>query len=59
MLLDPDHSEKEERYLMLGLSEKFRMLVVHFCERNEGNTIRIFSARKANKKERNDYEVRL
>lgn len=58
-LPDPDHSDEEDRYLMLGLSEKFRMLVVHFCERNQGNTLRIFSARKANKKERKDYEARL
>jgi uncharacterized DUF497 family protein len=57
-LPDPDHSDDEDRYLMLGLSEKLRILVVHFCERN-GNALRIFSARRANKIERKDYEVNL
>ena len=52
---DPDHSEDEERYLMLGLSFRFRVLVIHYCVRRSGSEIRIISARKATKKEQKFY----
>ncbi len=45
----------EDRFLMLGLSNESRMLMICHCERNSGNTIRIISARKATKKERKFY----
>ena len=48
---DPDHSEEEDRYLMLGFSYRFRVLVVYHSLRNNGKEIRIISARKATKKE--------
>ena len=48
---DPDHSEDEDRFLMLGMSTRLRVLVVsHFYMEND-TTIRIISARKATKKE--------
>lgn len=52
---DPDHSEHEERFLMLGMSRRFRVLVVSYCLRNKDREIRIISARKATKKERAVY----
>lgn len=52
---DPDHSEIEERFIILGLSVKLNMLVVCHCYRNNEQTIRIISARKATKKECSYY----
>ena len=52
---DPDHSENEERYLMLGLSYRLRALVVAHSLRKKGTEIRIISARKATKKEQKFY----
>jgi uncharacterized DUF497 family protein len=52
---DPDHSESEDRFLMLGLSYPVRILVVSYTLREEGVAIRIISARKATKKEQNIY----
>jgi uncharacterized DUF497 family protein len=52
---DEDHSDIENRYLMLGLSIKYRMLMVCHCERGQGNAIRIISARKATKNEQKFY----
>lgn len=51
---DPDHSDYEERYITFGLSERKRLLVVSHTE--EGESIRIISARKAIKGERKLYE---
>jgi len=52
---DPDHSEDEDRFLMLGMSARLRVLVVsHFYMEND-TTIRIISARKATKKEEATY----
>lgn len=52
---DPDHSEGEERFVLLGFSSVLRRLVVCHCYRSEGNVIRIISARKANAKESRSY----
>ena len=52
---DPDHSEDEDRFVLLGLSSSLRLLVVCHCYRSEGNVIRIISARKAEGHERNSY----
>ncbi len=52
---DPDHSAKENRFILLGLSYKIRTLVVCHCIRNAEKEIRIISARKATKKEQKDY----
>jgi uncharacterized protein len=52
---DPDHSEEEDRFVLLGLSSSLRLLVVAHCYRAEGNVIRIISARKATREEQADY----
>ena len=52
---DPDNSEDEDRFLMLGLSYRIRVLVVSYCLREEGDEIRIISSRKATKKEQEIY----
>ena len=55
---DEDHSAKEERFILLGLSISLRLLVVvHALPENE--VIRIISARKANRLETTEYEDRL
>ena len=51
---DPDHSEKEERYITFGLSIQERLLVVSHADR--GNKTRIISARLMTRKERKIYE---
>ncbi|MBI5721274.1 MAG: BrnT family toxin, partial [Burkholderiales bacterium] len=48
---DPDHSDDEERFILLGLSSTLRLLVVAHCYRADGNVIRIISARKADSDE--------
>ena len=55
LLDDPDHSDEEERFVLLGLSHTLRVLLVCHCYRSEGNIIRIISARKATTKESKDY----
>jgi uncharacterized DUF497 family protein len=52
---DEEHSEEENHFIMLGMSNESRVLIVCHCERNEGSTIRIISARKATKKESSFY----
>jgi uncharacterized DUF497 family protein len=52
---DPDHSEDEDRFILLGLSGSLRLLVVCHCYRMEGNVIRIISARKATSEETKFY----
>ena len=53
---DPRHSESEERSVLLGLSERQRLLTVMFTEREDA--IRLLSARRATRRERRDYEER-
>jgi hypothetical protein len=53
---DPDHSEEEDRFVLLGLSQSLRLLVVVHCYRSEGRVIRIISARKADAQERSSYQ---
>jgi hypothetical protein len=52
---DPDHSEDEDRFLMLGISFQLRVLVVCHCFRQDETVIRMISARKANRNEERDY----
>ena len=56
LIADPDHSEKEDRFILLGTSIHSRLLVVCHCVRTN-DSIRIISARKADKQERKLYEV--
>jgi len=52
---DPDHSEDEDRFIMLGMSLQLRLLVVCHCCRAKDRVIRIISARKADKNESAAY----
>ena len=56
---DDGHSQEEDRFIMLGMSIKARVLIVCHCERGEGETIRIISARRATARERTYYEGQL
>ena len=56
---DPDHSIQEERFILLGLSQSLKVLVVCHCFRSDERKIRIISARKATKKEQGVYFRRL
>jgi uncharacterized protein len=51
---DPDHSVGEHRFVTMGVSSSGRLLVV--CHTEENDTIRIISARSANRHEKNQYE---
>ena len=53
---DPDHSEQEERFIILGASEKSNLLVVCHCYRQSETVIRIISARLATKRESKQYQ---
>ncbi|MDT0617515.1 BrnT family toxin [Salinisphaera sp. P385] len=55
LISDPDHSEDEERFILIGMSNGFRLLIVCHCERGP-DLIRIISARKADRQERKQYE---
>ena len=58
LITDTEHSDlNEDRFILLGISEQFRLLVVVHCERREN--IRIISARTATRKERKQYESQL
>ena len=52
---DPEHSEDEARFIMLGLSFKLRVVVVCHCYRENDTVIRLISARKADKNETKNY----
>jgi len=52
---DPDHSDDEDRFILLGMSFKLRVLIVCHCFRESDTVIRIISARKADRNEENEY----
>jgi len=52
---DPDHSEDEERFLLVGRSYRLRVLLICHCYRESESVIRIISARRATNKERAVY----
>ena len=52
---DPEHSEEEERFLLLGMSEDANLCIVCHCYRESDTVIRLISARKATKKESERY----
>ena len=58
LLDDPTHSKAEDRFILLGLSMALRVLVVVHCYREAADTIRIISARKATRAEREQYATR-
>jgi len=51
---DPDHFHGEHRYIIFGMSQRHRLLVVSYTER--GDTIRLISARLATRREQLGYE---
>lgn len=51
---DPDHSDEEERYLMIGESSRGRLLIVSYT--GKGDSIRLISAREVTRSEREAYE---
>jgi len=55
MIPDTEHSEKEERFILLGFSNNAKLLVVCHCYRQSDTIIRIISARKATKNEARQY----
>ena len=61
LICDDEHSEGEERFILLGFSSVARLLVVCHCYREKGkeSIIRLISARKATKKEINEYVRRI
>jgi uncharacterized DUF497 family protein len=52
---DPDHSESEDRFVLLGVSSALRLLLVCHCYRQDDSVIRIISARKASPRESKQY----
>jgi len=55
LIPDPKHSDKEERFILLGFSSKAHMLIVCHCYRQDDEIIRIISARKADRNESKQY----
>jgi uncharacterized DUF497 family protein len=55
LIADPDHSEDEDRFIIMGLSLGIRVLVVCHCYREDEQVIRIISARKGEKHEEKQY----
>lgn len=54
-IADPDHSRNEERWVRIGFSNQAKILVVIFCEKLDGDKIRIISARRATAQEQKQY----
>lgn len=55
VIADPEHSDGEERFVLLGLSTALRILVVCHCYRHGDNAVRIISARRADRIEQRQY----
>ena len=58
LIHDPDHSDDKDRFILLGLSARVRLLVVCHSYRKSDEVIRIISARKATKEEQKQYGER-
>ena len=56
MIPDPEHSQDEERFIILGMSRQANLLVVCHCYRESETVIRIISARKATRNESVQYQ---
>ena len=55
LIFDPDHSEDEDRFILLGYSCTSKILTVVHCYRDDEENVRIISARKSTKHEENQY----
>lgn len=58
LLDDPDHSDEEDRFILLGTSSTLRVLTVVHCYLAGDEVVRIISARKATRSERTQYGAR-
>ena len=58
LIADPEHSESEERFILLGLNAEWRLLVVVHVHREQEDVIRRISARKADRREQQTYSRR-
>jgi uncharacterized DUF497 family protein len=58
LIYDPEHSQSEDRFIMIGMSNRLRVLIVCHCYKEKNETIRIISARKATTAEKHVYERR-
>ena len=58
LIPDPDHSENEERFIIMGVSSNLRMLVVVHCYKENNEVIRIISARKVTRNEQKYHNRR-
>jgi uncharacterized protein len=56
-IFDPDHSEDEDRYITIGMSDRGRAMMVAHTDR--GDRTRIISARELTRAERTDYETEI
>lgn len=59
LIPDPDHSEQEERFILLGMSYTLKILTVVHCYRDKEGIIRIISARRSTKNEERQYKELL
>ena len=57
--VDPDDIAGEERFVLLGMSGRLRLITVCFCERRRASVLRLISARKATRSEARMYGERL
>jgi len=55
LIFDPDHSEDEDRFILLGYSCSSKILTVVHCYRDDEQNVRIISARKSTKHEKDQY----
>ena len=56
ILDDEEHSQDEERFILIGMSERDKILTVCHCYRSDGDVVRIISARPPNKYEKQVYD---
>ncbi len=59
LIQDPEHSQEEDRFLLLGASSGLRLLMVVHCYRGANEGVRIISARRASRPERRQYQMRF
>ena len=59
IIYDPGHSHEEDRFILLGMSKVLNILIVCHCYRKGNDEIRIISARKATRKEKQQYEEHI
>ena len=58
LIADPEHSQDEGRFILIGLGTSLRLLVVVYCYRMSEGAIRLISARRANRMEMYQYDRR-